>query len=136
MMTRLQDWQTPFFAYLEARRGLPFAWGSNDCCTFAAGAVDAITGSTLATDVQANYTDEASAMAYLATFPSLEDAVTHWMQTPSQAPNFAGPGDMVLIDGDKGPTIGICLGANVASAGTEAGVSYRPRAKIICCWRV
>jgi len=135
-MTRLDDWQDRFFAYLEATRLLPFAWGTNDCCTFAAGAADAMCGTTLKADVAANYTDEVSARAYLATFDSMEAAVTQWVGTASLAPNFAGPGDVVLMSGNNGPTTGICLGANCASAGGSEGAQYRGRDAIICCWKI
>jgi hypothetical protein len=41
---RLPDWPARLDAYLRSRRDMPFAWGSNDCGMFAAGAVEAITG--------------------------------------------------------------------------------------------
>jgi len=41
---RLPDWPARLDAYLRSRRDLPFAWGTNDCGMFAAGAVEAMTG--------------------------------------------------------------------------------------------
>jgi hypothetical protein len=41
---RVRQWQTRFEALINARMHAPFAWGSNDCCTFACEAVGAITG--------------------------------------------------------------------------------------------
>lgn len=41
---RLSDWEARLSAYISEKRGEPFAWGQNDCCTFSAGAVEAITG--------------------------------------------------------------------------------------------
>jgi hypothetical protein len=131
----LEDWQTPFFAYIEAARAKPFAWGVNDCCLFTAGAVDALTGSTYAAQVAANYTDEASALAYLASFDSFEAAISHWADAPSLAPNFAGPGDIVLIDTRSGPTAGVCLGVHCAFV-APGGLAYLPRVCIARCWRI
>jgi hypothetical protein len=135
-MTRLDDWQDRFFAYLEATRLLPFAWGSKDCCLFAAGAVDAMCGTTFVAEISANYTDEESAYAYLATFDSLEAAATQWAGAPSLAPNFAGPGDVVLLIGGNGPTIGVCLGTGCAEAGDLSGSQYQSRDSILCCWKI
>ena len=133
-MMRLDDWQDRFFAYLEATRLLPFAWGMNDCCLFAAGSIDSITGSTLVTQLRAIYSDEPSALAYIASFGSLEAAVTSWLGT-SKAPNSAGPGDIVLADLELGPTIGVCMGVNCAFSASQ-GMIYGDRSIISVCWTV
>lgn len=131
---RLDDWQTPFYAYIEAARLAPFAWGTHDCCLFAAGAIDALTGSDLRTQLSAAYSDEASALAYIASFGSLEAAVSSWLG-PSKAPNFAGPGDIVLADLSLGPTIGVCLGTGCAFS-AASGMLYQQRSVISMCWTV
>ncbi|MBB4620123.1 DUF6950 family protein, partial [Sphingomonas abaci] len=43
-MHRYPDWEARLAAYLEPLRARPFAWGRHDCSTFAAGAVEAMTG--------------------------------------------------------------------------------------------
>jgi hypothetical protein len=43
-ITRFPDWETRLAAYIQACRGKVFAYGKHDCCTFAAGAVRAMTG--------------------------------------------------------------------------------------------
>ena len=43
-MHRLPDWEERLAAYLEPLRTRPFEWGAHDCCTFTAGAVEAMTG--------------------------------------------------------------------------------------------
>jgi hypothetical protein len=135
-MTRLDDWQDRFFAYLEATRLLPFAWGTNDCCLFAAGSIDAITGSTLTAQLAESYayTDEAGALAFVESFGSLEAAVSSWLGD-AKAPNFAGPGDIILADLEMGPTIGVCLGVDCAFSGAS-GMDYRSRTFITACWTV
>lgn len=42
-MHRKPDWEARLAAYLEPLRTRPFCWGVHDCCTFAAGAVEAMT---------------------------------------------------------------------------------------------
>jgi hypothetical protein len=41
---RFRDWQSRLAAFVESRRHEPFAWGTNDCCTFACSAVESMTG--------------------------------------------------------------------------------------------
>lgn len=41
---RLPDWQARLAAYVASHQRTPFADGRNDCATFAAGAVEAMTG--------------------------------------------------------------------------------------------
>jgi hypothetical protein len=43
-MYRKPDWEARLAAYLEPLRLRAFAWGQHDCCTFSAGAVEAMTG--------------------------------------------------------------------------------------------
>ena len=44
-MQRLPDWRARLGAHIAAHRTRPFAYGEHDCATFAAGAVQAVTGS-------------------------------------------------------------------------------------------
>lgn len=46
-------------AYIEAARDRPFEWGKNDCCTFAFGAIEALTGENRMAEFQ--YHDKESA---------------------------------------------------------------------------
>jgi hypothetical protein len=131
-LKRLEGWQDKFFAYLEATRATPFEWGQHDCCLFAAKSIDAICGSPLELQLKIDYRDEASALAYIAQFGSLEAAVSNWLGE-SKAPNFAGPGDIVLANLDNGPTVGVCLGVKCAFA-SVAGPLYTQRDAIVACW--
>lgn len=135
-MTRIDGWQDAFFAYLEIARVTKFEWGTQDCCLFAADVVDTITGSTFRAQLAACYTDEISALAYIASFGSLEDAVSSWLGAP-QAPNFAGPGDIVIATLDNGPTIGVCLGVKCAFTSiVEGPLLYTQRDVISACWPI
>jgi len=62
-MIRRKDWPSRFAALVESVRLRPFAWGSHDCCTWAAAAVEACTGVDLAAPWRGTYTDEAGAAA-------------------------------------------------------------------------
>lgn len=43
-MLRVEGWERRLMALIEERRRAPFAWGTNDCISFASDAVMAITG--------------------------------------------------------------------------------------------
>jgi hypothetical protein len=131
---KTEGWQDRFAAYFETARTRKFEWGIFDCCLFAADVVDTITGSTFRSQLAACYTDESSALAYIASFGTLDAAVSSWLG-PSQAPNFAGPGDIVIANLDNGPTVGVCLGTKCAFASVGAPI-YTQRDVIVSCWPI
>jgi hypothetical protein len=47
-MKRLPDWNASLHVYVDAVKRSPFDWGAHNCATFAAGAVEAMTGENLA----------------------------------------------------------------------------------------
>jgi hypothetical protein len=135
-MTRIDGWQDVFFAYLEIARVTPFQWGVQDCCLFAADVVDTVSGTTLREQLSLCYTDETTALAYIASFGTLEAAVSSWLGT-SEAPNSAGPGDIVIATLDNGPTVGVCLGVKCAFASIVDGpLLYTDRSVITACWPI
>lgn len=60
-MTRLRDWQSRFAALVAEARARPFAWGSHDCCLWAADAVQAVTGRDPAARWRGTYSSEVGA---------------------------------------------------------------------------
>lgn len=43
-LTRISTWEQALSDYIESKRDEPFVYGINDCCMFAAGATEAMTG--------------------------------------------------------------------------------------------
>lgn len=41
---RLSNWESHLSEYIQSKRNKPFEYGVNDCCLFAAGAVEVVTG--------------------------------------------------------------------------------------------
>lgn len=62
---RLRDWQSRLAALLADRRAAPFEWALNDCCSFAADCVLAVTGVDPGEGLRGRYLDEAGALALL-----------------------------------------------------------------------
>ena len=132
-MIRHQDWPTRLVEYIEQSRTVPFAYGSHDCCQFAAKAVAALTGENPA--AAWHYTNEIGAARLIVEAGGLEALITTAMGEPIH-PSQAGRGDVVLADLELGPTIGVCLGRTCAFATDPVGVVFRPRAAARMAWRV
>jgi hypothetical protein len=127
---RLHDWPELLAEFIASRRETPFAYGTHDCCQFAALAVEAITGTNPASAWV--YTNQAQAEALIADAGGLEQLVTDVMGEPVH-PSRAGRGDVVLANLENGPTVGVCLGRECAFV-TDVGLTYRPREFIATAW--
>ena len=130
-MTRHTDWESRLFEFMESRRTAPFAWSSNDCATFAADAVAAITGERL----QIPQADTPEAYARLLRDQgSLRDMACALLGEPIPA-SFAQRGDVVLLLLDDRETLGICVGADIAGPGAD-GLVLVPMAHAVDAWRI
>lgn len=132
-MTRVHDWPERLYEYIESRRPEPFAYGSHDCCQFAARAVESMTDTNPAKDW--HYTNELGAGRLIVEAGGLDKLITQAMGEAVH-PAEAGRGDVVMAELDQGPTIGICLGRDCVFAAEPVGVTFRPRAMILKAWKV
>lgn len=139
-MRRYQDWPSRLHIEIEAARERPFSWGSADCALWACDVILAMTGSDPGALFRGRYTDQESAIRALYDFcgGGLEKAVEaitaeHGMEEVSV--RFAQRGDVVLLDIDEGPALGICIGHRCAFVGPE-GVAYRALKDCRRAWRV
>jgi len=134
--------------FLEARRALPFAWGSHDCCMMAEAWIEAIDGRPV-TGQRGRYGDAAGALRITREIfgetsrPDLF-GVERWMQETGleEVPaRLAQRGDVVSllapIDGEAEPLValGICVGAEAAAAGS-AGLRFVRMPAWRRAWRV
>jgi hypothetical protein len=132
-MPRLHDWQTRFAEFARARRNEPFAWGSNDCCLFAADCVEAITGEDPAKDLR-GYTTALQAARIVKAHGGMAQFVTARIGVEIP-PLMANVGDLVLVVVNGHDTLTVCNGSNVIGPGPSG---------MMCCgmglakaaWRV
>ncbi len=123
-------------AYMRSRADMPFAWGANDCCTFAADWVRAATGRDPMGALRGAYVDEDSAAHMLAAPGGLARLVTTWLATdPLPFVTTAQRGDIVLYESGVGPALGICIGDKFAAM-RENGVGYFSMRHALKSWRV
>ena len=114
---RLPDWQQRYADFGRARASMPFAWGSNDCCTFAAAAVEALTGVAAIASVlpydsaftAARMIEEGGGLEQLACF----------LLGPKVPPLTAAVGDIVLVINAGREMLGVCNGTNVLAPGEK-----------------
>ncbi len=64
-MTRKSNWETFLAEYIEECRHKPFEYGVNDCCMFAAGAVQAVTGEDPMVEFRGKYKSQATSIRAL-----------------------------------------------------------------------
>jgi hypothetical protein len=130
---RLPDWQMRFSDFGKARASMPFSWGSNDCCTFAAAAVEAITGTDLMALV-APYETELAAARLIKDGGGLQQIAASLLGQPV-APNMAAVGDVVLFINEGREMLGICNGVNVMAPG-ESGMVALGMDAAVAAWKI
>lgn len=139
------QWYAALDAHVHARADMPFAWASNDCCTFADDWVQLVRGADPMADLRALYlalaarSGQVGAALYAAR--ALREAggllalVVARMGAPL-AGTLAQVGDVALVrDGAGRSSMGICLGAHVAAPGV-AGLLMVPINQAEAAWRV
>lgn len=136
-MKRFPDWPARLHAFLCSRRRAAFQWSQNDCALFVADGVLAMTGTDLAADYRGTYDDEEGALEAIAgpleAFAAAA-AVVHAM--PEVAPALGQRGDIMLLPGLAGDTLGLCTGTRIACCASPAGYGLVPVAQASRCWRV
>jgi hypothetical protein len=122
-MSRLHDWQLRYAAFARERAAMPFAWGANDCCLFAADAVLALTGTDPAEQLRGTYSAALGAARVLEEHGGVAALATAALG-PTLPPALAGVGDVVLIETGGREALAICNGTSVIGAGERGTVSY------------
>ncbi len=132
---RRTDWVEHLHAAVEAWRHEPFAWGRHDCCLFTARCVDAMCGTDFESALSEKYSDERTALAYIATYGDLRSAVCEWLGDTVARPALLRRGDVVLFRDDTGAdTLGVCLGPTIAT--TVRGGDSVPMSRAVTGWRI
>lgn len=138
-------WYEALDAYVAARADVPFAWGSNDCCTFAADWVLLVRGVDPMADLRGAYKaltpnagHQGGAIAAgraLQAAGGLLAAVTQRMGAPIGG-RFAQVGDVAFVTHPSGRVaVGVCVGAFVAGP-WERGLLMLPITQAEAAWRV
>lgn len=130
---RVRDWSTRLIALLQERRLMPFEWGKNDCCLFAADAYMALCDKDVASDFRGRYSTELGAYRALkkAGYSTIEDVLTARIGVP-KVTALPERGDILLIDNDGQLTVGVHF--NAAWVVSENGLLQVPPSWIVKVW--
>ena len=134
---RREGWPERLTAMVEAARDLPFAWGSHDCCTFAARWVESERGvSILAPFAHARgaWASALEAARIVRDAGGLSAIVTEQLGA-SIAPAQAMRGDVVRVEIEGRESLAVVLGETAAAPG-EAGIAFAPMARWLEGWEV
>ena len=139
MMERYPDWPKRLKAAIEDARDLPFAWGTNDCVMFACNVMLEITGVDFAHEFRGSYDDRRGAMRALQKcaglgLEALADHLAAKHDIAEVPVAFAQRGDVMLLDSKAGPTLGICIGGEMAAPHENGGLAFVPVATARRAW--
>lgn len=145
MIDRVTDWPTRLDEFLAARAAMPFAWGSNDCITFAVAAVLAITGTDMMPRLpgRGRYKSERGAYGTLQRLMlgnnrTVADAAAWQMakhDVQQVRPAFAQRGDVGLGASERGDTLVVRTASHWVGPGLT-GMQTMPDASVYRAWAI
>lgn len=130
---RFEDWPRRLAELIAERRDVPFAYGVNDCATFAAEWVRRATG--LELDVP-HVEDVPAAQLALEALDGIEAATTALLGEPLADVRLATRGDVGITDAPgQGPALCVVEGVHVVAPGTR-GLVFLRRDRLVRAWRI
>lgn len=133
-ITRLPGWPERLAAFIESRRHTAFAWGRNDCATFAADALLATTGTDVLASLRGTWASEPEAAAVLARMGGLPRAAMACLGRPLRHAAAAPRGAVVLARMGRTVVLGLRLSSAQWCAPGAAGLLFRPAAEVRLAW--
>ncbi len=135
---RKEDWRKRLGQYVNRIRTTPYAFGSQDCWLFVAGAVEAMTGVDHAAPHRGRYKTARGALGVMKRAGAADMAeFARLFLEEHDAPVFAQIGDVVAIPTDDafGFSLGILNGERVLVV-TPTGIDTRDRSEAIRAFKV
>lgn len=130
---RHHDWQSRLDACMRENLPKPFEWGRNDCVTFAAACVKAVTGEDHIEQLRGAWLNERSAARLLRAGGGLS-ALAAGCLGAEVAPVLAQPGDVGITVQNGRDALCVCTGSVWMMPGEHSAVSM-PTEQVIRCWR-
>ncbi|MFQ5783616.1 MAG: hypothetical protein ACE5H8_02180 [Alphaproteobacteria bacterium] len=136
-MKRRVDWPERLARTVRAAQGRRFAWGGHDCALFVCDCILAMTGCDPAARFRGRYRTArgaARALRRIAGVATLDALATRLLGAPVPVAT-AKRGDIVLLDTDDGPALGVVIGARAAFT-SPRGLAFVPVSAPRRAWRV
>jgi len=103
---RISTWEDTLSDYIITKRHEPFEYGVNDCCLFAAGAVEAITGEDPMPEFRGKYDSLKTSLQVIKDIGSGTLEATMDGKFPEVEIGQAQRGDLAFFDGSVGVVMG------------------------------
>jgi len=128
-MTRVPQWPENLVTYLEARRFVPFAWGSNDCGLFCADGIIEMTGVDPVPALR-GYKTERGALLKIRRAGGMQQIAVNagFIEKPA---GFAHRGEVVLADMLGRETFGLVAGNGYWCAPGAEQLEFRPMSEAL-----
>jgi hypothetical protein len=127
------EWRERFDTLVRERMSTPFAWGTHDCCLWAADCVLAVSGVDPAADLRGTYSSAIEAVRLVDQLGGME-AIAARGGAPIP-PLCAGVGDVGLVTLDDRELLAVCAGDVWLAPGAN-GLAARPLAEARLAWGV
>jgi len=103
---RISTWEETLSDYIATKRHEPFEYGVNDCCLFAAGAVEAITGEDPMSEFRGKYDSLKTSLIAIKDIGAGTLEATMDSKFPEVQIGHAQRGDLAFHDGSVGVVMG------------------------------
>lgn len=128
---RISCWEDALSDYMDMKRHEPFEYGVNDCCMFAAGAVEAITGEDPIPEFRGKYDSLKTSLQVIKDIGAGTLEATMDGKFPEVEIGHAQRGDLAFFDG----SVGVVMGG-FAYFVSDDGVERIKRSLWDKCWSV
>lgn len=137
-LRRCSNWPAELSAFLEERRALPFAWDTQNCSFTAADWIMRLVGVDPAAEWRGRVSGPLDAVRELEARGGLLAVVTDVfgrLGWPEVVVGLARRGDVVMVQTEQGPALGVCAGARSWFAG-PVGLETIPTLQALKAWRI
>lgn len=131
---KLPNWQALLCDFITARMHVPFSWGLQDCCLFAADAKTAATGSDPAQNIRGSYSDAKSAARTVRRLGGMRAIGDNAFGSPVD-PVSASLGDIGLVENEGRECLAV-FGGQFFHAPAERGLTILPVEQCKRAWRL
>ena len=132
---RVADWPSVLAAFLKQKQSAEFNWGTNDCCLFAADAIQAITGIDNAPEFRGKYTTALGSVRALKRYGAgdIKSTFTAKFGEPKGRLS-AMRGDIALVNVNGEHIVGVVFGDIYVLS--DSGLATLPLGRAMCIWSI
>lgn len=129
----IPGWRVALVDFIASRIAVPFSWGHQDCCLFAADGIEVMTGRDPAATFRGAYKEAMGAARVMQALGGLE-AIADRYAGMRVSPEHAQIGDIGLVSNGGRPCLSVFGGEYFHCPG-EHGLTIVPRRNCITAWK-